>query len=111
VFVENKRLLKLFGCLDFKPVWGLLHEPYHDSGPGRPYYSPEAIFKALLLQRFLRIPSERVLPEKLAGNRDYRRICGFRRKTPSRGASHILGGNVSRKNCSRKPLTLWLVRP
>jgi len=78
-------LLKLFNCLDFKPVWGLLHEPYHDSGPGRPYYSPEAIFKALLLQRFLSIPSERVLAEKLAGNRDYRRICGFRRETPSRG--------------------------
>jgi len=38
-----------------------------------------------LLQRFLRIPSERILAEKLAGNRDYRRICGFRRKTPSRG--------------------------
>ncbi|MEM0488090.1 MAG: transposase [Candidatus Bathyarchaeia archaeon] len=77
--------MKLFDCLDFKPVWGLLNEPYHNSGPRRPYYSPEALIKALMLQRFMRIPSERVLAEKLARCRDYRRICGFRRKTPCRG--------------------------
>ncbi|MEM3602724.1 MAG: transposase [Candidatus Bathyarchaeia archaeon] len=78
-------MLKLFDSLDFKPIWGLLNEPYHDSGPGRPYYSPEAVIKALMLQRFMRIPSERVLAEKLAMCRYYRRVCGFRRKTPSRG--------------------------
>ncbi|MGC8999361.1 MAG: transposase [Candidatus Bathyarchaeia archaeon] len=85
MWVEHKRLLKLFDCLDFAPVLGLLLEPYHDSGPGRPYYSPVAIIKALLLQRFLCIPSERVLADRLAKCRDYRRICGFRRCTPSRG--------------------------
>ncbi|MBO3754418.1 MAG: transposase, partial [Candidatus Brockarchaeota archaeon] len=61
----------------------MLNEPYHSSWPGRPYYSPEALIKALMLQRFMRIPLERALAEKLAGCRDYRRVCGFRRKTPS----------------------------
>jgi transposase len=78
-------LLKLFDLLDFSPFLGLLLEPYHDSGPGRPYYSPVAMIKALMLQCFMRIPSERALVEELAGSRDYRRICGFRRCTPSRG--------------------------
>ena len=75
----------LFDLLDFSPFLGFLCEAYHDSGPGRPYYSPVAIVKALMLQRFMRIPSERALAEELAGIRDYRRICGFRRYTPSRG--------------------------
>jgi len=44
-----------------------------------------------MLQRFMRIPSERALAEELAGSRDYRRICGFRRYTLSKAASHILG--------------------
>jgi len=78
-------LLKLFDLLDFSPFLGLLSEPYHDSGPGRPYYSPVAMIKVFMLQRFMRIPSERALAEELAGIRDYRRICGFRRYTPSRG--------------------------
>jgi transposase len=43
------------------------------------------MIKAFMLQRFMRIPSERALAEELAGSRDYRRICGFRRCTPSRG--------------------------
>ena len=60
-------------------------EPYHCSGPGRPYYSPEGLVKALMLQRFMRIPSERALADELAKCRDYRRICGFGRETPSRG--------------------------
>jgi len=38
-----------------------------------------------MLQRFMRIPSERALAEELARSRNYRRICGFRRYTPSRG--------------------------
>ena len=75
---------RLFGLFDFSPFLGLLVQPYHDSGPGRPYYSPVAVVKAFMLQRFMCIPSERVLAEELAGSRDYRRICGFRRITPSR---------------------------
>jgi len=78
-------LLKLFDLLDFSPFLGLLLQLYHDSGPGRPYYSPVAMIKALMLQCFMRIPSERALAEELAGSRDYRRICGFKRCTPSRG--------------------------
>ena len=77
MWVKHKRLLKLFELLEFSPFLGLLSEPYHDSGPGRPYYSPVAMIKALMLQCFMRIPSERVLAEELAGIRDYRRICGF----------------------------------
>jgi transposase len=77
--------LKLFDSIDFTAVLGLLLEPYHDSGPGRSFYDPEAMVKALMLQRFEGIPSERALAEELAKCRDYRRICGFRRYTPSRG--------------------------
>jgi hypothetical protein len=53
-------LLKLYDLLEFSPFLGLLSEPYHDSGPGRPYYSPVSVVKALMLQRFMRIPSERL---------------------------------------------------
>jgi len=81
---ELKRLKRLFESLDFKPVQGLLLEPYHRTGPGRPFYDPVAMIKALMLQRFRRIPSERALAESLAKNRSYRRICGFRRHTPRR---------------------------
>ena len=81
---ELKRLKRLFDFLDFKPVQGLLLEPYHRSGPGRPFYDPVAVVKALMLQRFRRIPSERALAESLAKNRSYRRIRGFRRHTPRR---------------------------
>jgi len=84
VWIEHKRLLKLFDSLDFTPVQSLLLEPYHDSGPGRPFYSPESTVKALMLQRFMHIPSERTLADELAKCRDYRRICGFKRYTPSR---------------------------
>lgn len=51
VWVERKRLLKLFDLFDFVPVLGLLLESYHDSGPGRPYYSPVSLFKVFMLQR------------------------------------------------------------
>jgi transposase len=77
--------LKLFDSIDFTAVLGLLLEPHHDSGPGRSFYDPEAMVKALMLQRFEGIPSERALAEELAKCRDYRRICGFGRDTPSRG--------------------------
>ena|GEM_PF-4224516 len=78
-------MLKLFDLLEFLPFLGLLSEPYHDSGPGRPYYNPVSVVKAFMLQRFMCIPSERALADELARSRDYRRICGFRRYTPSRG--------------------------
>jgi len=80
-----KRLRMLFDSLEFKPVQGLLLEPYHGSGPGRPFYHPVAVIKALMLQRFEHIPSERALAERLAKTRCYRRMCGFRRHAPSRG--------------------------
>jgi len=85
VRIEHKRLKRLFDSLDFQPVQGLLLEPYHGSGPGRPFHHPVVVVKALMFQRFERIPSERALAEGLAKSRCYRRICGFRRHTPSRG--------------------------
>ena len=85
VWIEHKRLKGLFDSLDFQPVQGLLLEPYHRTGPGRPFHDPVAAVKALMLQRFEHIPSERALAEELARSRDYRRICGFGRHTPSRG--------------------------
>ena len=83
--IEHKRLKRLFDSLDFQPVQGLLLKPYHGSGPGRPFYHPVAVVKALMLQRFEYIPSERALAEGLAKSRCYRRMCGFGRHTPSRG--------------------------
>jgi hypothetical protein len=52
VWVEHKRLLKLLDLLHFSPFLDLLLQLYHDLGPGRPYYSPVAMIKALMLQRF-----------------------------------------------------------
>ena len=83
--IEHKRLKRLFDSLGFQPVQGLLVEPYHGSGPGRPFHHPVAMIKALMLQRFEHIPSERALAEELAKSRSYRRICGFKRRAPSRG--------------------------
>jgi hypothetical protein len=47
----------------------------------------------------MRIPSKGALAEELAGGGDYRRICGFRRVTPSRGCltyfrSKSMGGEL-----------------
>jgi len=85
VRIEHKRLKRLFDSLDFQPVQGLLLKPYHGSGPGRPFHHPVTVIKALMLQRFERIPSERALAEGLAKSRSYRRMCGFGRRTPSWG--------------------------
>ena len=110
MWVEHKRLLKLFDLLDFPPFLGLLSEPYHDSGPGRPYYSPVAMIKVFMLQRFMRIPSERALAEELAGIRDYRRICGFRRYTPSRGCFTYFRRKRMGRSVSKRLLKLWWSR-
>ena len=61
--VEHKRLKRLFDSLGFQTCQGLLLGAYHGSGPGRPFYHPMAVIKALMLQRFGRIPSERALAE------------------------------------------------
>ncbi|MEM3666186.1 MAG: transposase [Candidatus Bathyarchaeia archaeon] len=67
---------------------------------------------ALMLQRFMRIPSERVLAEKLAKFRDYRRICGFRRKTPCRGCfTYFRRNRFKEERGLRKPLISWLDMP
>lgn len=85
MLVERKRLKRLFDALDFTSVQALLLEAYHQCGPGRQFYDPEAVVKALMLQLLEGLTSERVLTEELAKCRDYRRICRFKRKTPSRG--------------------------
>jgi 2,4-dienoyl-CoA reductase-like NADH-dependent reductase (Old Yellow Enzyme family) len=48
----------------------------------------------VMFQRFIRISSEKTLAEKLAGSRDYRRICVFRRKRMD-------------EECFKKPLNPW----
>ena len=88
--IEHKRLKRLFDSLDFQPIQGLLLEPYHQSGPGRPFHDPVAVVKALMLQRLEGIPSERALAEGLPRSREYRRMCGFGRRTPSRGCFNHL---------------------
>ncbi len=74
----------------------MLSEPYYDSGPGRPYYSPEAIIKALMLQRFLYVPSERILAERLLSVGIIGGFAVLGAIRLAEDASPISGGNASR---------------
>ena len=44
-----------------KTVW----EPNHEEGPGRPPRNPMGIFKALMVKRLWRMPSDRELYRRL----------------------------------------------
>jgi hypothetical protein len=99
VWVEHKLLLKLFNLLDFSPFLGLLLQPYHDSGPGRPYYSSVAMIEALMLQCFMRIPSERALAEELAGVTGVYAVSSAVRLAGD--ASRILGVSVWVRSVSK----------
>ena len=54
-----------------KTVW----EPYHEKGPGRPPRNPMGIFKALMVKRLWRMPSDRELYRRLWDDTTLREIC------------------------------------
>jgi hypothetical protein len=63
--------------LDFTGL-ALLSEPYKfqkPQGEGKPLYSPRSVVKTFMLQRFMRMPSERALAEESAGSSDFGRIA------------------------------------
>jgi len=89
----------------------LLLEPYHNTRLGRPFCSPEAIIKALMLQRFMCTPSERPLAEELAKCKDIRgvfAVLGVTRQAED--ASPISGVSDWVWGVSEKPLRIWWKR-
>jgi len=51
--------------LDLDDIEEVVWEPYHREGPGRPPRSPLGIFKALVVKRLRRTPSDRALYRRL----------------------------------------------
>jgi len=72
---------------------------------------PKKVTLSCHVSAFPRIPSERVLAEKLAGSMDYRRICGFRRETPSRGCFTYFRRNRLKEERFEELSISWLVKP
>jgi len=61
--------------LNLDDVEKTIHEAYHQKGPCRPPRSPLGIFKALIVKRLRRIPSDRELYRRLWNDEALREIC------------------------------------
>lgn len=61
--------------LSLDDVEGVVWEPYHRDGPGRPPRNPLGIFKALIVKRFRHFPSDRELYRRLWSDPELRELC------------------------------------
>jgi len=61
--------------LDLHDIEKIVWEPYHEEGPGRPPRNPMGIFKALMVKRLWRMPSDRELYRRLWDDPMLREIC------------------------------------
>ena len=76
----------LFGKVDLSFAEKVLKEPFHAIGSrGRPPRSPLGLFKAHLLRRLRRIPSDRMLVRQLWKDPRLKRICDIEADEPPYG--------------------------
>ncbi|MFH1328740.1 MAG: transposase [Candidatus Bathyarchaeota archaeon] len=69
-------LCDIFSKLNLDDIEKVVKEAYHrEDGPGRPPRKPMGIFKALLVKRFLQVPSERELCNRLWTDENLRELC------------------------------------
>jgi len=61
--------------LDPDDIEETVSQSYHGTGPGRPPRNPLGIFKALIVKRLRRIPSDRELYRRLWNDESLREIC------------------------------------
>ena len=73
----------LFGRVDLSFAEKVLREPFHAIGSrGRPPRKPLGLFKAHLLRRLRRIPSDRMLVRQLWQDPRLKRICDIEADEP-----------------------------
>jgi hypothetical protein len=71
---KHEDVVSILSMLDLDDIEKTVSQPYHDAGPGRPPRSPLDIFKALMIKRLRRIPSDRELYRRLWNDESLREI-------------------------------------
>ena len=72
---KHEDVVSILSMLELDDIEEKVSQPYHESGPGRPLRSPLGIFKALMVKRLRRIPSDRELYRRLWNDESLREIC------------------------------------
>lgn len=72
---KHEDVVSILSMLELDDIEEKVSQPYHESGPGRPPRSPLGIFKALMVKRLRRIPSDRELYRRLWNDESLREIC------------------------------------
>jgi transposase len=77
---KHEDVVSILSMLELDDIEEKVSQPYHESGPGRPPRSPLGIFKALIVKRLRRIPSDRELYRRLWNDELLREICDIEEK-------------------------------
>ena len=72
---KHEDVVSILSILDLDDIEETVSQPYHGTGPGRPPRNPLGIFKALIVKRLRRIPSDRELYRRLWNDEALREIC------------------------------------
>jgi transposase len=72
---KHEDVVSILSMLELDDIEKKISQPYHESRPGRPPRSPLGIFKALMVKRLRRIPSDRELYRRLWNDESLREIC------------------------------------
>jgi len=72
---KHEDVASILSILDLDDIEETVSQPYHGTGPGRPPRNPLGIFKALIVKRLRRIPSDRELYRRLWNDEALREIC------------------------------------
>ena len=72
---KHEDVISILSMLDLDDIEETVSQPYHETGPGRPPRNPLGIFKALIVKRLRRIPSDRELYRRLWNDEALREIC------------------------------------
>ena len=71
---KHEDVTSILSILDLDDIEETVSQPYHGTGPGRPPRNPLGIFKALIVKRLRRIPSDRELYRRLWNDEALREI-------------------------------------
>jgi len=82
---KHEDVASILSILDLDDIEETVSQPYHGTGPGRPPRNPLGIFKALIVKRLRRIPSDRELYRRLWNDEALREIC----EIASEGFKHL----------------------
>ena len=72
---KHEDVTSILSKLDLDDIEETISKPYHSTEPGRPPRNPLGIFKALIVKRLCRIPSDRELYRRLWNDEALREIC------------------------------------